>query len=122
MILTHHALVPVPQNNFMHTFPRNQQQQQPPNLRTTASGIDPSLPSSGAVIQNSCCNANQQRRKTVTFLDTTIQCHNSFGNSGNDSGNSEDGFPLPPPPEEVNGANNSNSTGNDASDYVESRV
>lgn len=92
----------------MHTFPRNQVQQQ--NLRTTASGIEPALP---------CCSGNSGRRKTVTFLETTIECHN----------HEVDDFPLPPPPpahqnssEEETSSMLMSPNSNDASNYVESRV
>ena len=80
-----------PQQNFLHTFPRNQNTTQ--SLRTTQSG----MPNEN-VIQ--CCNntgQNQQRRKTVTFLEE----------------NNQD-FPLPPPPIMTEDKN--------SPEYVESRV
>ena len=80
------------QQNFLHTFPRNQPTQ---SLRTTQSGMP-----ADNVIQ--CCNTSNQRRKTVTFLED----------------NSQDNFPLPPPPltEEKSSSDNS------PNEYVESRV
>ena len=86
-------------NSFMHTFPRNHQ---PQNLRTTASGVanDHHLLASSSVM---CCNPqhhqqhpiHQQRRKTVTFLDTKTlhDCSNR-----NQLKSPVDDLPLPPPP------------------------
>jgi hypothetical protein len=101
---------------FLHTFPRNQ----PLNLRTTASGVV-----SSEIPNVLCCNQNN-RRKTVTFLET-VECNGQHA--------SLDELPLPPPPQTLSttssdGANSSSlddeestiTSPTDASDYVESRV